>query len=77
MPKLITHILFLCALCTCQTDFDVTMGQIDFYITMVQLQNQCYFQGVYCNTAYHNFSFNIAIPQTSVFTQFVVLHYIQ
>jgi len=48
---------------TGQTDFDVTMGLLYYLIS--RLRKQGYFQGVYCNT------------ETIVYTQFVVLQYIQ
>jgi len=40
------HLAYFQSMCTVQTNFDVTIGQ---------LQNKGYFQGVYCNTTDHCF----------------------
>jgi len=56
-------------MCTSRIDFDVFTGR---------LPNQGYFQGIYCNKQTTFFIYSIATPaETIVFTQFVVLQYIQ
>jgi len=47
-----------------EKDYPVSMcaGRADFDVTTGQLQNQGYFQGVYCNA--HTIVYNIATSQT-------------